>query len=65
MGRLRNTWLARHAVAGTPLPLLMEQAGITTLQHIEKILQTPDIASVAGTGVTAAQAAAWMRSARG
>lgn len=64
IGRLRNTWLARHLVAGTPLPILMEQAGITTLQHFEKILRTPDLASVAGAGISPSQAAGWMRSAR-
>jgi hypothetical protein len=38
--RLRHTWLTRHLLAGTPLPILMPAAGIVTLTHLEAILKT-------------------------
>ena len=50
--RARNTWLVRHLTAGTPLPLLMEQAGLTTTMHLQDLLrfvQTADPASAAAT----------------
>lgn len=31
--RARNTWLCRHLLAGTPLPVLMRHAGLTTTAH--------------------------------
>ena len=40
--RMRNTWLLHHVVHGTPLPLLMQYAGITTTRHIEDLLQYAD-----------------------
>lgn len=36
--RARNTWLVRHMAAGTPLPLLMEQAGLGTVEHLGDLL---------------------------
>lgn len=43
--RLRNTWMARHLVAGTPLKMLMRAAGITTLDHLNLLLKhLPDAA---------------------
>lgn len=36
--RARSTWLIRHMAAGTPLPLLMEQAGLRTVQHLSALL---------------------------
>lgn len=62
--RLRNTWLARHLAAGTPLPLLMEQAGLTTLAHFEDLLQVPNVMTIADPGYGPARAAAWMRATR-
>lgn len=62
--RLRNTWLARHLAAGTPLPLLMQQAGLTTLAHFEDLLQVPNVMTIADPGYGPARAASWMRSAR-
>lgn len=37
--RARNTWLVRHLATGTPLPLLMEQAGLTTTAVIADLLR--------------------------
>jgi len=54
--RARNTWLARHLIAGTPLPLLMAQAGLTTTAHIQDLL--PHLPAL-----DAAACASWMRSA--
>lgn len=36
--RARSTWLVRHMAAGTPLPLLMEQAGLRTVEHLSDLL---------------------------
>jgi len=38
IGRARNTWLLRHLAAGTPLNVLMPQAGLTTTQHLQDLL---------------------------
>ena len=38
--RLRHTWLIRHLFAGTPLPILMPAAGISSLKHLADILKT-------------------------
>ncbi len=54
--RARNTWLARHLLAGTPLPVLMAQAGLTTTAHIQDLL--PHLPALDG-----ASCARWMRSA--
>lgn len=63
--RLRNTWLARHLIAGTPLPVLLPQAGVTTLSFIEDLLLVPDLLTIADPGFTAERAASWMRSMQG
>lgn len=55
--RARNTWLVRHLAAGTPLPLLMEQAGLTTTHTLGDLLRYVPAADPAA-------AAAWMRSTR-
>lgn len=50
IGRARNTWLLRHLVAGTPLNVLMPQAGLTTTAHLQDLLPflpTIDPATVA------------------
>lgn len=36
--RLRNTWLAHHLVAGTPLTTLLPAAGLSGLAHIQDLL---------------------------
>lgn len=36
--RLRNTWLATHLAAGTPLRVLMAAARLGTTQHLEDLL---------------------------
>lgn len=36
--RLRNTWLATHLMAGTPLPVLMPAAGLETTAHLADLL---------------------------
>ncbi|MFJ4036890.1 tyrosine-type recombinase/integrase [Microbacterium sp. NPDC090007] len=42
--RLRNTWMATHLVAGTPVKMLMRAAGVETLNHINLLLKhLPDI----------------------
>lgn len=38
IGRARNTWLVRHLTAGTPLHVLMPQAGLTTTAHLQDLL---------------------------
>jgi integrase len=38
--RLRHTWLIRHLFAGTPLPILMPAAAISSLKHLADILKT-------------------------
>jgi len=38
--RLRHTWLIRHLFAGTPLPILMPAAAISSLKHLAEILKT-------------------------
>ena len=37
--KARNTWIVRHLAAGTPLPLLMAQAGLTTTAVIQDLLR--------------------------
>jgi len=37
--KARNTWLVRHLAAGTPLPVLMASAGLTTTAVIEDLLR--------------------------
>ena len=54
--RARNTWLARHLLAGTPLPVLMAQAGLTTTAHIQDLL--PHLPALDDDA-----SARWMRSA--
>ena len=63
--RLRNTWLARHILAGVPLPHLMEQAGLKTMHHIEDLLQVKNLVEITtGCEHTGQDAVAhWMRSA--
>lgn len=36
--RLRNTWLAHHLVAGTPLQALLPAAGLSGLAHLQDLL---------------------------
>lgn len=38
LGRLRSTWLANHLVQGTPLPHLLEAAGLETLTSLGPLL---------------------------
>lgn len=38
LARARNTWLVRHLAAGTPLPLLMAQAGVSSPGVITDLL---------------------------
>lgn len=52
--RARNTWLVRHLAAGTPLPLLMKQAGLSTPAVLTDLL--PYVPTVSPT-----LAAAFMR----
>lgn len=54
MTRARNTWLVRHLAAGTPLPLLMAQAGLSTPAVLVDLL--PHVPAV-----DPAAAAAFMR----
>lgn len=55
--RLRNTWMARHLEAGTPLTVLMGAAGISTVQTIVRLLPLlPD--------VDQSTVASWLRGAR-
>ena len=42
VGRLRSTWLLGHLNRRTPLPLLMEQAGLKTVRPLEDLLQHAD-----------------------
>lgn len=37
--RARNTWLVRHLTAGTPLHVLMTQAGLSTTAHLQDLLR--------------------------
>ena len=37
--KARNTWIVRHLAAGTPLPVLMANAGLTTTAVIEDLLR--------------------------
>lgn len=37
--KARNTWLVRHLTAGTPVPLLMEQSGLTTTAVLSDLLR--------------------------
>ena len=39
IGRARNTWLVRHLTAGTPLHVLMAQAGLSTTAHLQDLLR--------------------------
>lgn len=39
VGRLRSTWLLGHLDRRTPLPLLMEQAGLKTVRPLEDLLE--------------------------
>ncbi len=63
--RLRNTWLARHIIAGVPLPQLLPQAGLLTLQHLEDLLRIDRLVQIT-TGTDsesdAASVSSWMRS---
>ena len=55
--RARNTWLCRHLLAGTPLPVLMQHAGLTTTAHLQDLLPfLPKVDQTVGQ--------AWMRNAR-
>lgn len=49
--RLRSTWLLTHLRARTPLPALMDAAGLTTVRPLEDLLHhcpvAPDVARVA------------------
>jgi hypothetical protein len=38
VGRLRSTWLLEHLRLGTPLPILMTAAGLTTVRPLEDLL---------------------------
>jgi hypothetical protein len=42
VGRLRSTWLLGHLNRRTPLPLLMEQAGLKTVRPLEDLLEFAD-----------------------
>lgn len=55
--RARNTWLVRHVAAGTPLHLLMAQAGLTTTAVISDLLRFVP-------AVDPARAASFMRGGR-
>jgi len=48
IGRARNTWLLRHLAAGTPLNVLMPQAGLTTTAHLQDLLPFLPIIDPAG-----------------
>lgn len=39
IGKARNTWLVHHLTAGTPLRVLMQAAGLATLEHLEDLLR--------------------------
>ncbi len=39
VGRLRSTWLTSHLVANTPLPLIMQAAGLKTVRPLEDLLE--------------------------
>jgi len=55
--RARNTWLCRHLLAGTPLPVLMQHAGLTTTAHLQDLLPfLPPVDPTVGQ--------AWMRTGR-
>ena len=41
--RLRSTWLVAHLNAGTPLPLLVRAAGLTSMSMFDKYLQFVDV----------------------
>ncbi|MGY1845456.1 hypothetical protein [Modestobacter sp. SYSU DS0875] len=50
--RLRNTWLRHHLQAGTPLPILLKAAGLSSIAHLSELLDhipaaTPEQASAA------------------
>ena len=53
IGRARNTWLVRHLAAGTPLNVLMPQAGLTTTAHLQDLL--PFLPTVNLSGEAAAR----------
>lgn len=55
LGRLRSTWLANHLAQGTPLPHLLEAAGLETLNSLSPLL--PVVAERVGPPV-------WRRDAR-
>lgn len=42
VGRLRSTWLLGHLNRRTPLPLLMQQAGLKTVRPLEDLLAYAD-----------------------
>ena len=55
--RARNTWLCRHLLGGTPLPILMRHAGLTTTAHLQDLLPfLPTVDATVGQ--------AWMRKGR-
>jgi hypothetical protein len=54
--RLRSTWLLHHLRLGTPLPILMPAAGLTTVRPLEDLLADLD-------PPTAETAARWLRGA--
>jgi hypothetical protein len=54
VGRLRSTWLLGHLNRRTPLPLLMEQAGLKTVRPLEDLLEFAD-------PFDDSQRSAWMR----
>lgn len=39
VSRLRSTWLTSHLVANTPLPLIMQAAGLKTVRPLEDLLE--------------------------
>lgn len=50
VGRCRATWIVDHLRRGTPLPIIQQALGVTSLSHIEALLthvEDPDPAAVA------------------
>lgn len=37
--RLRNTWMATHLIAGTPMKMLVRAAGVESLNHVNLLLK--------------------------
>lgn len=53
---LRNTWLVRHLTAGTPLPILMAAADITTVKLLTTLLDHVPQATPGGISAALRQA---------